>query len=78
MQRLFVAERALAPDGNGASIAEPLHEAEEDHATIRNVFVSRFQGLVKCPKIAIAFRYRRKKESVGIEIREKITSFEFK
>ena len=43
MQRLFVAARALAPDGSGASIAEPLHEAEEDHATIRNVFAEKNQ-----------------------------------
>ncbi len=34
------AARTLASDGNNASIAEPLHEAEEDHATIRNVFGS--------------------------------------
>ena len=40
MQRHFVAARTLAPDGSSASIAEPLHEAGEDHATIRNVFGS--------------------------------------
>ncbi len=40
MQRLLASARALASDGNSASIAEPLHEAEEDHATIRNVFGS--------------------------------------
>jgi hypothetical protein len=38
MQRLLASARALASDGSSASIAEPLHEAEEDHATIRNVF----------------------------------------
>ena len=39
-QRLPASTRALASDVSSASIAEPLHEAEEDHATIRNVFVS--------------------------------------
>ena len=38
MQRLLASARVLASDGSGASIAEPLHEAEEDHATIWNVF----------------------------------------
>jgi hypothetical protein len=42
MQRLLASERALASDGSSASIAETLHlhEAGEDHATIRNVFGS--------------------------------------
>ncbi len=40
MQRFLASARALASDGGSASIAEPLHEAEEDHATIRNVFGS--------------------------------------
>ena len=40
MQRLLASARALASDGSSASIAEPLYEAEEDHATIRNVFGS--------------------------------------
>ncbi len=40
MQRLLASARALASDGSSASIAEPLHEAEEDHAPIRNVFGS--------------------------------------
>ncbi len=38
MQRLFASTCALASDGSSACIAEPLHEAEEDHATIRIVF----------------------------------------
>ncbi len=39
MQRLLAFARALASDdGSSASIAEPLHDAEEDHATIRNDF----------------------------------------
>ncbi len=38
MLRLLASARALASDGGSASIAEPLHEAEEDHATIMNVF----------------------------------------
>ena len=37
-ERHLASARALASDGSSASIAEPLHEAEEDHATIRNVF----------------------------------------
>jgi hypothetical protein len=40
MQRLLASARALASDGSSASIAEPLHEVGEDHATIRNVFGS--------------------------------------
>ena len=40
MQRLLASARALAADGSSAPIAEPLHEAEEDHATIRNFFGS--------------------------------------
>ncbi len=43
MQRLLASMRALASDGNSALIAEPLHEAEEDHATIRNVFARRLE-----------------------------------
>ena len=38
MQRLHASARALASDGRSASITEHLHEAEEDHATIRNVY----------------------------------------
>ncbi len=37
-QKLLASARALASDGSSASIAEPLHEAVEDHATIRNFF----------------------------------------
>ncbi len=40
MQRLLASARSLASDGSSASIDEPLHEAGEDHATIRNVFGS--------------------------------------
>ncbi len=40
MQRLLAYAHALASDGSSASIAELLHEAKEDHATIRNVFGS--------------------------------------
>ncbi len=40
IQRLLASARALASDGSCASIAEPLLEADEDHATIRNVFGS--------------------------------------
>ncbi len=36
----FSPPRALAADGSSAPIAEPLHEVEEDHATIGNVFGS--------------------------------------
>ncbi len=37
VRRLLASARALASDCSSASIAEPLHEAAEDHATIRNV-----------------------------------------
>ncbi len=40
IQRLLASTRALALDGICASIPGPLHEAEEDHATIRNVIGS--------------------------------------
>jgi hypothetical protein len=43
MQRLglLASARALsASDDSSVSIAEPLHEAEEERATIRNVFGS--------------------------------------
>ncbi len=40
MQRLLASTSALVSDGSSASIAEPRNEAEEDHATIRNVFGS--------------------------------------
>jgi hypothetical protein len=36
MQRLLASARALASDGSSATIAEPLHEAEEDMATIQS------------------------------------------
>jgi hypothetical protein len=39
MQRLLASARALGSNGSSASIAEPLHEAEEkDHVTMINVF----------------------------------------
>ncbi len=38
IQRLPAPAHALASDGSSASIAEPLHKADEDQATIRNVF----------------------------------------
>ncbi len=37
MHRLLASARALASDGSSASIAEPLHEAVEDHAIIRSI-----------------------------------------
>ncbi len=41
MQRLLASVRALASDGRSASMADPLHEAEEDPAaTNMNVFRS--------------------------------------
>ncbi len=43
MQRLLASARALVSDGSSASIAD-LHEAEEDHATISNVFASKGRG----------------------------------
>ena len=48
MQRLLASARALASDGSSASIAEPLHEAEKDHATFtcRNVFVLPHYGFI--------------------------------
>jgi hypothetical protein len=45
MQRLLASARALATDGSSASIAEPLHEAEEDHAKNRNMFAAVLEGL---------------------------------
>jgi hypothetical protein len=45
MQRLLASARALASDGSSASIVEPLHEAEEEHSTIRNNFGSEGYGL---------------------------------
>ncbi len=38
MKRLLASAHALISDGSSSSIAESLHEAEEDHATIRNIF----------------------------------------
>ncbi len=57
MQRLLASARALASDGSrSASIAEPLHDAVEDHVT-RTIRISFGKTLAGFAGYVIIFKY---------------------